>query len=308
MNSNIQRNKVKDQNKFNLGTMKLMVSATPAHPNPNVIPKDKRKSEFAVTLIFAQLLMANGYSVTKIELNENDENKGADSIVKVNGNVKGIQITKLVLNEILTRRNVSIKKSLDIAKIITENLDIDFKLNVMIYPPNLNRNEMPPNKPKLIKKLAEEIKKSIKLNLDNLKTSPDAIFVELENDSLDKMASIITLNPIPKGLYSVFPGIKNIFVNYEFDNNFFNYEDAKNEIDLIFQRKNNGKADYLLIWADVFDLIYKQDVFFNLIQKKFEYSSFEEIFFLTFFDRKDLFNKSIQIKKVKNPISSKYPK
>lgn len=293
-------NKENTENRVGGGSFKFMSSPLPPEPIPKVMPIEKRKSEFAITMLFSQLLLANGYEITKIELNENDENKGADSIIKLNGVDKGIQITKLVLNDLLKRKDVGFKRSLKLSELITEELEIDFKLNVFVYPPNHNKNEIPKNRAKLDKSLASKIKENIEANLERLKNSIEPVFVEIKKESLKKVASTFSLNPIQKGHHPIFPGQNNVFVNYEMDNNFFTHEEALKEVDTMFQRKNNGKAEFLLIWADKFDLLYQDEKFFTLIQDKFSSSSFEEVFFLTFFDRADLFNKTIKIRKVKN--------
>jgi len=245
--------------------------------------------------------LAIGNEVTKIELNENDENKGADTIIKINGIEKGIQITQLVFNEVLKRQDVAKKRSLQISQLITEDLEIDFKLNIIIYPPNHNTNkkDIPKNKEKLNNSLAREIRKIIKVNLNKLKNSTESIVVGIEKESLEKIVTLISLNPIPKGLYSVFPGQKNVYVDYQFDNHLFDHKDVIEAVDLIYQRKNKGKAEFLLIWADRSGMLHMEEKIFEFIQKKFTNSSFEEVFFLTFYDRKDMFQKSIKIRRVK---------
>ncbi len=288
------------ENKIGGSSFKFMSSPLPPEPISKVMPIDKRKAEFALTMLFTQLLLANGDEITKVELNENDENKGADTIIRINGKEKGIQITKLVLNDLLKRKDVGLKRSLKISKLITENFEIDFPLNVFIYPPKLNENEIPKNRAKLDKSLVSKIRESIISNLESLRKSIEPIFITIEKENLKKIASTISLKPIQKGHHPIFPGQNNIFVNYEIDNNFFAHEEVLKGIETIYKRKNNGKSEFLLIWADRFELLYQDEEIFKLIEKKFSKSSFEEVFFLTFFDRMDLFSKSIRIKKVKN--------
>ncbi|MFN0215831.1 MAG: hypothetical protein ACKVT2_16350 [Saprospiraceae bacterium] len=287
------------KNKIGGGSFKFMSSPLPPEPIPKVMPSDKRKAEFALTMLFGQLLLANGHEITKIAINENDADKGADTIIRIDGVDKGIQITKLILNDLLKRKDVGLKRSYKISELITENFDIDFKLNIFIYPPNHNKNVIPKNRAKLDSELASMIRNSIQENIGALKHSTDAIFISVEKETIKEIASTISLNPIPNGHYPIFPGQKNVYVNYEIDNNFFTHEEVVTAVNTIFDRKNNGKSEFLLIWADRSEILSQDEQIFELIESKFSNCSFEEVFFLTFYDRADLFRKTIRIKNVK---------
>jgi len=285
-------------NEIGGGSFKFMSSPLPPEPIPKVMPSDKRKAEFALTMLFGQLLLANGHEITKIAINENDADKGADTIIRIDGVDKGVQITKLILNDLLKRKDVCLKRSYKISELITENLDIDFKLNIYIYPPNHNQNVIPKNRAKLDNELSSLIRNSIQENINALKHSTDTIFITVENETIKEIASTISLNPIPNEHYSLFPGQKNVYVNYEIDNNFFTYDEVVAAVNTIFDRKNNGRSEFLLIWADRSELLSQDDKIFELIESKFSKCSFEEVFFLTFYDRADLFRKTIRIKNV----------
>lgn len=287
--------------KDKIGGNSFKFSNSPVKPQsiPKVMPQDKKKAEFALTMLFTQLLLFKGDTITKIELNENDKDKGADTFIKINGIEKGIQITKLVFNDLLKRKDVGYKKAIKIAELVSRNLEIDFKVNVYIYPRKPYGNEIPINRSKLDNELANKIRNEIIANRDQLKNSSKPVFISFDDVSLNKIASQITLNPIPKNHYPLFPGKDNVFVNYEFDTNFFSYEEAVNEIKTLYNRKNRGKSEILLIWADRYEMLYQVDNIFNLIEKQFAKSTFEEVYFLTFFDRMDLYSESINLSRIK---------
>jgi len=60
----------------------------------------------------------------------------------------------------------------------------------------------------------------------------------------------------------------------------------------IYNRKNDGKAQILLIWVDEYEIMYKRKELCQIIHDKFKDSTFINIALFTFLDRKDLFFQS----------------
>ena len=58
-------------------------------------------------------------------------------------------------------------------------------------------------------------------------------------------------------------------------------------------------ANILLIWGERFELIYQEDNISPLLIEKFKETTFDEIYFLTLFDRDDLFWESWKMFKIK---------
>ncbi len=81
---------------------------------------------------------------------------------------------------------------------------------------------------------------------------------------------------------------------------FFSKEDIDKECKNIYQKKNGGKAEVLLIWADTFEILYDPTTIEQSLKKQFIDSSFEEVVLFTFYNRIDLYlNQQIQISNIK---------
>lgn len=287
-----------NKEKFSVERIKFSSSFMPPVMVRRVMPKEKQKAEFAVTMLFSQILLGKGHVITKIELNKNDENKGADTIITLDGVDKGIQLTKFVPDDYLRRQDVGPKRSYQLASLIQSKIKkIHFKINIYIYPPD--RKSIPRNKAKLDLKLADFISRKIEEYKEEIEGSTRPVFISVEDTKLSEIAKVITLNYIPPNRQSTFPGKENVYVSFEFDANSFDSEQVTREVGQIFQRKDGGEADFLLIWADRSDLIHQEEEIFSIIKKKFMMSTFEQIYFLAFFDREDLFASSILIYEVK---------
>ena len=58
-------------------------------------------------MIFSHVLLFNGVKITKIEVNEDDSHGKPDTIIVADNIEKGIQLTKISLNDPLKRINIS---------------------------------------------------------------------------------------------------------------------------------------------------------------------------------------------------------
>lgn len=273
-----------------------------ANPNPEIIriiPTDKKEAEFEIALFFRLYLLNEKRSIDKIESNLHDENKKPDILTRINGEQKGIQITKLLFNDLETRKQVAEKKSFELIELLNEKIKIDFKLNINIHPPKLYQNFIPKKNKKLYNLLIEEIIILIEKNKERLTKDSTFITEIIKNSRLNEIALSITLFSNSKDLYSPFIGKNNINVNYEFDNVFFDTKEMEDEIDTIYKRKNNGFAEILIIWANQDDLLHQEKLIVNCMKDKFKTTSFEEVYFMFFYDRQDLFKNEIGIERIK---------
>lgn len=264
-----------------------------------VIPIEKRKAEFYLSILFAQYLLFNNRQIDKIELNDNDENRGSDINSRIDGKDIGIQLTRLVPDDYMTRKKVAFDKSLFVASEISQRLKPDFPLNINIYPQYIDQVGIPSKNLKSNIALIEEIAENLKNDLSKLKSESETIFKSVNNNKAQEIAKSYTFNPIPKDQYSAFPGKDNVFVNFEFDLIHITDIELSAQIDKIYNNKNNGSSQILIIWADQHEILEQIKEVAQMINKKFQDSSFQEVFFMTFLDRIDLFRDTLKIIKVK---------
>lgn len=264
-----------------------------------VIPTEKRKTEFYLSILFAQYLLFNNRQIDKIELNDNDENRGSDINSRIDGKDIGIQLTRLVPDDYMTRKKVAFDKSLFVASEISQRLKPDFPVNINIYPQYIDQVGIPSKNLKSNIALIEEIAENLKNDLSKLKSESETIFKSVNNNKAQEIAKSYTFNPIPKDQYSAFPGKDNVFVNFEFDLIHITDIELSAQIDKIYKNKNNGSSQILIIWADQHEILEQIKEVAQMINKKFQDSSFQEVFFMTFLDRIDLFRDTLKIIKVK---------
>jgi hypothetical protein len=152
----------------------------------------------------------------------------------------------------------------------------------------------------VINEFAKEIAKHIKDNSDSLKSTKDFINCKVLNLKMKDFSPVITLQRIPDGFYSNFFGRDNIFIDLDFDNVIFSEEDIENECINIYNKKNEGKSNVLLIWADTFEILQEPKYIIEKLKLKFESSSFNEVFFLNFYNRLDFYlDQSVGITQIK---------
>ena len=272
----------------------------PYQKPPPALTGDKQSKEFILTMVFAHTLHYNGVKITKIEVNEDDSHGKPDTIMNANGDEIGIQLTKISLNDPLRRINISERQTNEIFNLIPQDIDIPKPINVYIYLNSVNKNAIPKGNLKRKKKLVELIASKIEEERKNIfGDNPEFVGFAVEDSDLKKMASSITINPVNSGYFSPFYGKNGIHINYEFDVHDWDEDDLNKEIERIIKSKKGGTEDLLLIWADRFELLYQDEEVANVLREKFSRTSFKQIYFLTLFDRVDMFMGSWRIRKIK---------
>ena len=264
-----------------------------------VIPIEKRQAEFYLSILFAQYLLFNNRSIDKIELNEQDKNKGPDINARIDGKDIGIQLTRLVPNEYLTRKQAAYEKSFLIAKEIARTVKINFPININIYPQKTESIGIPSRRLKSNKALINEIVQNLENDIDKIQVGSDFITKSVIDKKAQEIAKSYTFNKIPEGQYSIFPGVNNIFVNIEFNLIHITDSELIQQIDKIYENKNQGSSQVLIIWADQHEILEQVKEVAEMIRNKFIESSFREVFLMTFLDRTDLFRNSLKIMKLK---------
>lgn len=280
-------------------SIKLTKSGTPYDPEFRIIPTDKANSEFFISNLFAQYLILENRKIEKLELNSNDSNKGSDVFITIDSITKGIQLTRLTLNDLLLKQNFSKRTEINLATQINDKVDIDFEINIHLSPAFESKNRISINRKKAKEALINEIISAINLHKNQLKGYIGFFNVKIKNPEIKKIVDIITIEPIESGMYSTFHGHGNIFINYDIDNISLSNEDINKAVLNIYNRKNKGKADILIISADIYEILYKRKELIEATKQFFRNSSFEQVYLFLFMDRSGLFWKMSKFWRIK---------
>lgn len=280
-----------DKNARAMGELKIGYSrGLPEYTAPRLFT-NKKQEEFFVANIYTQMLFFSDIPVTGVYVCEDDSNMGADAIIKTTGGKEEtIQITRFVLTNYLKRKNAAAKRVMRIVEGVLAFGKADVPVNIRVFP-KLEKSKMPADNRKIDQFLAEKISMLIKKHSAALNTSHDFINCPiLPNDPIFEVSPIISLQSIPPGCYSNYVGKDNIYISLDFNEIYFNQDDIRQECTNIFSRKNGGKSSTLLIWADRFEILYSPELIIHHLQETFKDSSFERVYFLSFFTKKHLFN------------------
>jgi len=184
-----------------------------------------------------------------LRLNDDDSSKKADAIFKEDGVDKGVQITRLLFTRYEERKALASSKSLDLAKRIANLIKLPLPVVVNIFPAtkkdvvplsDANRGRL-----KIETELVQHIASCLHSEIRNLLFSDSPIWLTIENPKLSKHFRRIVLNPVPRGAFPKFPGVSNIYVNYDFNEVSFEQSDVDHAIEEIYRKKNHGLADFL---------------------------------------------------------------
>ena len=155
------------ENKGRKGSFKLPYSrGLPSYMAPKVFTTQKTE-EYFVTTLYAQHLLYNGIPTIGVEVCEDDSNKKADSIVKLeNGKTIKIQVTRFTLTEYLNRRKIAENKVEKIIKEINKIKKTDIPVNVTFH--TLKQKNHFPNNNKTDRAIAKLIVETISLKRSEL--------------------------------------------------------------------------------------------------------------------------------------------
>ena len=278
------------ENKGRKNSFKIPYSrGLPSYMAPKVFTTQKTE-EYFVTTLYAHQLLFKGIPTIGVEVCEDDSHKKADTIVKLeNGKTIKVQVTRFTLTEYLNRRKVAENKVEKIIKEVNKIKKVDIPVNVTFH--TLKQKNHFPNSTKIDRALAKLIVETITLKRKELEEPGVFIREEIMDNKINQYCPIITLQRIPEGNFSNFYGRDNLFIDMDFDNITFTQKDIDKESQNIFNKKNNGESDVLLIWADSFELLYDIEPFGESLEKQFKETSFEEVYFLKFHNRLDFTGK-----------------
>lgn len=280
---------INEHNKGKIGSFKLGYSrGLPSWMAPKLL-NDKRQEEYYVTSLYAHLQLGLGLPVTGVLSNENDVDKGADAIIRVlNQPDITIQVTRFTLTEVLKRKNVAKVRVERIAAAVLERIKPRVRLNVQLG--TINNTVTPPNNQKLEKAIVTAIADAIEQSKDKLSvTDQSFINIAVDDEFLKTYYMLITLQTIPEGCYSNFYGRDPLYIDLQFDNISFSDSDIEEECANVYRKKNGGQSQILLIWSDMFEVLYDPSRIRPLLIKQFATTSFKQVLFFAFWNRLDMY-------------------
>lgn len=279
---------IKNEDKGGFGSFKFGYSrGMPSHMAPKLF-SSKKQEEYLLTSILSHQLLFNDVCVIGVKVCEDDSNRGADAVISTESAEVGVQVTRFTLTQYNHRKNVAKKRGERIALEVDRLFSPTLPVNVTIHPKEQYRP--PKDKLKYDLLLSKEIAAMIEANWHRITGGEGFINLTLQNEVLRPFVDLITLQPIPEGQYSNYHGFGNVFINYEFDNVFFSESDVKSEAESIFRKKNGGKAEVLIIWADRFDILYKPEMVADYLTAAFVQTRFKFVVFYSFFNNKSMLN------------------
>jgi hypothetical protein len=157
-------------------------------------------------------------------------------------------------------------------------------------------NNLKKGKTKTLQELARYIAAVIKNNQDQFFEDSSPIWHQIIHPKLETYFNLLVLNRVPPNCFPRFFGHSNVYINYDIDDVSFDESDVDDVIQAIYNKKNNGTADMLLIWSDEFELgSFDHRKLAEKIYRSFQASTFDEVFFMTFINILPDFLKSLQL-------------
>lgn len=279
INANLNKNKTQLT-----GSFKLPYSLNGAlHKKPKLVDENDTKAvENLIGNLFTRYLReVENRKVLYFTPNTKDDHKNPDLFVHVEGELMSVQVTQFVLNDYLLKFNQSKRICEKLSNFISNEFLPPIKVNVQISTP-WDNNQIQRKPIKIFKKLAKEIANSIKNNITILSTKNEYLNFQLNKFDFKDVADDYNLYPVPNDYQSNYFGDNNIYVDYGFDDILVFKEDIIDTTDKIYNDKNNGKAEVLLIWGNDNEFMNTNKVIIDCLKQKFSETSFKSVYFLTF--------------------------
>lgn len=284
-----------------IGGFKLPYSLNGSlHNQPKwVNEKDTLKVESLIGQLFtAYLREIEKRKVLYFSHNEKDDHKNPDLYIHIDGKVYGVQVTQFVLREYLTRFNQAKGICEKLSKFISDIYKPPIKVNVQICTP-WNSDEVPKSSMKKYRTLAKEIAKNISDNISTLTSNNEYLNFNLNNTDLKDIAESYNLYPLPNTHKSNFFGDNNIHIDYGFDNILIFEEDIKETVNKVYNDKNNGNSEILIVWGDERQFMNTEKNIISTLKEKFKNSTFELVYFLTFKNFLEIQDRVITVDRIK---------
>lgn len=229
--------------------------------------------------------------------NEKDDHKNPDLNVHLDGELIGVQVTQFVLSEYLSKFNQAKRICEKISKFVSNNYQPPIKINVQICTP-WESDKIPKAREKKYKKLSTKIATKIKENIDLLKTENKYLNFDLDKSDFGDIADNFNLYPIPSNYKSNYFGDNNVYIDYGFDNILIFEEDIKQTTEKVYNDKNEGNSEILIIWGDKRQFMNTEKKIIKSLKDKFKNTTFDLVYFLTFENVLDIKDKVISVDRI----------
>lgn len=291
-----------NQNKKQLaGNFKRPYSLNgPAHNRQKWIDeKDTKQVEYEVGHLFANYLrLVEKKQVSHFSQNEHDGHKNPDLYVSTEGKNIGVQVTQFVIRDYLSRLNQAKNICEKLSDFISDIYKPPIKINIQICTP-WNSDEIPKGREKLYKRLSKEISRSIEKNIGQLTSKNEFLNFDLSRTDFKDIAESYNLLPVPNNHLSNYFGDNNIYIDYGFDYVVIFEEDIKETTQKIYNDKNNGNSEILVIWGDENQFLNTTAHIIKALEEKFMKTSFESVYYLGFHNLKEIKERQITCRKIK---------
>lgn len=271
-----------------------------SHNHPKwVNEKDTLKVESLIGQLFTKYVREEEKKkVLYFSHNEKDDHKNPDLFIHIDGKVLGVQVTQFVLREYLSRFNQAKGICEKLSGFISDTYKPPIKVNIQICTP-WESDEVPKAPIKKYKRLAKVIAKSISENIDKLTSKNEYLNFNLNTTDLKDIAESYNLYPVPNSHKSNFFGDDNIYIDYGFDNILIFEEDIKETAEKVYNDKNNGKSEILIIWGDRRQFMNTEGFIIKTLKESFKDTSFDFVYFMNFANFLEIQDRDIFVNRIK---------
>lgn len=268
---------------------------------PEFIPKEKQPQELVLGMYFSQVLMyrlKRNIQGIRLAPKEIEKDKGADIIVTEDGIDHYIQLSRLTFTNYERRKHVAKQQSISFAESVFKSVPkFSFEIVIKIFPKNKHKVPLSNFTSRVRRNIENALLLAItKVIHDNVHkvTKRERLQVDLSKDQLGLYFYAFDVYPVPDGFFANAWGYESIFIEYDFAGSTYNETDEDLAIQSLFDKKNSGKADTLLIWCNSFELQNDQRIA-NKAMAQFASSTFQKVYLMTFRDHWEGFMKSLQL-------------
>jgi hypothetical protein len=284
-----------------IGGFKLPSSLNgPSYKRPKWVDEnDTEKVENLIGHLFTNYLREiEKRKVLYFSPNLNDDHKNPDLLLHLDGKLLGVQVTQFVLREYLSRFNKAKRICEKISGFISDCYKPPIKINTQISTP-WDSDEAPKSPIKKYKKLAKIIADSISDNIEKLSSENKYLNFNLNKAEFGNIADDYNLYPILYNHQSNFFGDNNVYVDYGFDDIVIFEEDIIKTVDKVFEDKNNGNSEILLIWGDEIQYMNTDKKIIKVLKEKFKDTTFDLVYFMTFANILEIEDRVITVDRIK---------
>lgn len=288
------------EKKHIIGSFKLPFSLNGSSYNKSkwVNENDTEGVENLIGHLFVKYLReVENRKVLYFSPNSKDDHKNPDLFVHLDGKLVGVQVTQFVLREYLSRFNQAKRICEKISNFISGNYNPPIKINVQISTP-WESDDVPKAPIKKYKKLSRIIANSILENIESLTSQNNYLNFDLSKTDFKDIAEGYNLYPIPNNNQSNYFGDNNIYIDYGFDHINIFEEDIEQAAQKIFDDKNNGKSEILLIWGDEQQFMNTEITIIKFLKDRFVNISFDLVYFITFSNLLEIEDRVIYIDRI----------